>query len=75
MQRIDKRKIPSNILHSRAIKCQKTLEKLLKDDEFMPDGGEIGYFCKHKYEETQLKAIEAKLKDPKSHVNIIIIII
>eukprot|EP01094_Clydonella_sp_ATCC50884_P020071 TRINITY_DN4077_c0_g1_i1.p1 TRINITY_DN4077_c0_g1~~TRINITY_DN4077_c0_g1_i1.p1 ORF type:complete len:494 (+),score=106.67 TRINITY_DN4077_c0_g1_i1:853-2334(+) len=51
----------SDGLLARTASCQRQLEALLRDPSFFPEGGHIGYFCKHLYEETQLAAVEKKL--------------
>lgn len=52
----------TDMLLTRATSFHAQLQRALADPEWMPEGGAIGFHCRHLYEETSLAQAEAKLK-------------
>ena len=52
----------TDALLSRAAAFHSQLKSALADAEFLPEGGTVGFYCRHMYEETALAQAEAKLK-------------
>ena len=38
---------------------KQALRNALDDSEFLPEGGQIGFHCRHEYEETQLAQVRS----------------